>query len=188
MRTLPSSTWLTFSSRAICGTSTWRPLYANALLREMTVSDDTLLRSVMMSSLIPSLKYSCSASPLMFANGSTQTANRRAVPGEGGAGARFPPAVPRGACRPIIAPSERSKAWNWALAGSLFQPSRSVVCIARTSIGRTAPLNLAGTSLARSAASRASPRTHRDVTEVGVHTTSTTLAAFSSASIWSSNC
>ena len=31
-----------------------------------------LLRSVMMSSLIPSLKYSCSASPLMLANGRTQ--------------------------------------------------------------------------------------------------------------------
>ena len=43
-----------------------------ALLREMTASAETLLRSVMMSSVMPSLKYSCSASPLMLANGSTQ--------------------------------------------------------------------------------------------------------------------
>jgi len=39
----------------------------------------------------------------------------------------------------------------------------------------------------RSAASRASPRTQRDVTEVGVQTTSTASAAVISASIWSSN-
>ncbi|HET7222526.1 MAG TPA: hypothetical protein VFI81_04970 [Rhodanobacteraceae bacterium] len=39
----------------------------------------------------------------------------------------------------------------------------------------------------RSAASRASPRTQRDATEVGVQITSTAFAASISASIWSSN-
>ena len=37
----------------------------NALLRETTASAEILLRSVMTSSVIPSLKYSCSGSPLM---------------------------------------------------------------------------------------------------------------------------
>ena len=44
----------------------------NAVLRETTASADTLLKSVMMSSVMPSLKYSCSGSPLMLAKGSTQ--------------------------------------------------------------------------------------------------------------------
>jgi hypothetical protein len=48
----------------------------------MTRRADTLLKSVMMSSLIPSLKYSCSGSPLMLAKGSTQMAIR---PWAGGA-------------------------------------------------------------------------------------------------------
>ncbi len=39
----------------------------------MTDSAETLLRSVMMSSLMPSAKYSCSASPLILAKGRTQT-------------------------------------------------------------------------------------------------------------------
>ena len=56
----------------------------------------------------------------------------------------------------IIAFSERSNAWNGALAGSSAQASRSVVWIARTSIGRLAPSKRTGTSVPRSAASRAS--------------------------------
>ena len=42
------------------------------MFRATTSSADTFDRSVVMSSLMPSLKYSCSASPLMFENGSTQ--------------------------------------------------------------------------------------------------------------------
>ena len=49
-----------------------------ALLREITASADTLLKSVMMSSVMPSLNYSCSASPLILAKGSTQMAVRAA--------------------------------------------------------------------------------------------------------------
>src|SRR5262249_58499339 len=37
----------------------------------MTNSPESLERSVMMSSVMPSLKYSCSASPLIFTKGST---------------------------------------------------------------------------------------------------------------------
>ncbi len=61
--------WLTFSCRAICGTSTLLPLNWNEVLRAITPSAEILLRSVMMSSVIPSLKYSCSGSPLMFVKG-----------------------------------------------------------------------------------------------------------------------
>ena len=45
----------------------------------MTPSAETFDRSVVMSSLMPSLKYSCSASPLMLAKGSTQTETRSAL-------------------------------------------------------------------------------------------------------------
>ena len=47
------------------------PLYVNDELRAITARFDSCDRSVMMSSEIPSLKYSCSGSPLMFSNGST---------------------------------------------------------------------------------------------------------------------
>ena len=57
-----------------------------AVLRATTDSAETLERSVMMSSLIPSLKYSCSGSPLMLANGRTQMESR---PRRGGLGRRF---------------------------------------------------------------------------------------------------
>ena len=47
------------------------PLYANDELRAMANSPEILERSVMMSSEMPSAKYSCSGSPDMFSNGST---------------------------------------------------------------------------------------------------------------------
>src|SRR5258708_943600 len=56
----------------MCGTSKDLPLKVKAVLRETTDKAETLERSVMMSSLIPSLKYSCCGSSLMLANGSTQ--------------------------------------------------------------------------------------------------------------------
>src|SRR3954469_16890984 len=43
----------------------------------MTDSAEIFDRSVMMSSLMPSLKYSCSASPLMLTKGRTQTDSLR---------------------------------------------------------------------------------------------------------------
>src|SRR4029077_3335044 len=54
------------SSRPICLMSTVRPLYVKLELRAMTKSQRDLERAVMMSSAIPSAKYSCSASPLIF--------------------------------------------------------------------------------------------------------------------------
>src|SRR6476619_2474574 len=68
LRTLPSSTCVALSSRATLGMSTCLSLYMNALLREITASAEILLRSVMTSSVMPSLKYSCSGSPLMLAD------------------------------------------------------------------------------------------------------------------------
>ena len=41
-------------------------LKVNAVFRAVTANAETFDRSVVMSSLIPSLKYSCSASPLML--------------------------------------------------------------------------------------------------------------------------
>src|SRR5207244_12697733 len=49
------------------------PLYAKTELRAITNSPESLERPVMRSSVIPSLKYYCPASPLMFSNGSTAT-------------------------------------------------------------------------------------------------------------------
>ena len=118
----------------------------------------------------------------MLAKGSTQIASR---PGAPGAKRRAP--VADDGCPAIIAAIARSSAWNGGLAGSSPQPSRSVVWMARTSIGSRASSKRTGTSLPRSAASRASPRTQREPTEFGVQTTSTTLAALSSASMRSSN-
>ena len=76
LRTLPSSTWLALSCRATCSTSTFLPLNAKAVFLAATQSAEILLRSVMTSSVMPSEKYSCSASPLMFANGRTHTPSR----------------------------------------------------------------------------------------------------------------
>src|SRR5439155_22530578 len=73
LRTLPSSTWLTPSLLATSQTSTDWPLNVKAVLRAITARAEPFDKSVVMSSLIPSLKYSCSASPLMLANGRTHT-------------------------------------------------------------------------------------------------------------------
>ena len=156
-----------------------------ALLRETMPSAETLLRSVMMSSVMPSLKYSCSGSPLMLANGSTQMVKRGA--GFSADAASAAALAARVGARAIIAARACRHSCAGALAGSSPQPSRSVVWMARTSIGRRAPSKRTGTRMPRSAASRASPRTQRDTTEVGVHTTSTALAASISMSMRSSN-
>ena len=83
LRTLPSSTWLTSSSRATLGRSTFWPLNRKLLLREMTKRAETLERSVMISSLMPSEKYSCSGSPLILAKGETQMESLRVAAGGG---------------------------------------------------------------------------------------------------------
>lgn len=72
-RTLPSTTWRTPSSSPILSGLTVTPLYENDELRAGTNRPEIFDRSVMMSSVMPSLKYSCSASPLMLTNGKTTT-------------------------------------------------------------------------------------------------------------------
>ena len=47
------------------------PLNANADVRDATRSPSSLARALMISSVMPSAKYSLSLSALMFANGST---------------------------------------------------------------------------------------------------------------------
>src|SRR5215475_10501838 len=51
--------------------STARPLKVKLELRAMTNNDLKRESAVMISSTMPSAKYSCSGSPLMFWNGST---------------------------------------------------------------------------------------------------------------------
>ena len=48
-------------------------------VRAITKSPETFDRSVMMSSVMPSLKYSCSGSPLMLVKGSTAMDGRSTV-------------------------------------------------------------------------------------------------------------
>ena len=76
LRTLPSSTYRTPSSSPICFMCTALPLYVNEELRAITKNHRSLDSAVMMSSLIPSEKYSCSRSPLMLLKGSTAIAGR----------------------------------------------------------------------------------------------------------------
>src|ERR1700745_2163722 len=58
-------------SRPMARTSTERPLYVKLELRAITVRPAIFDKSVMMSSLMPSEKYSCSGSPDMLVNGKT---------------------------------------------------------------------------------------------------------------------
>ena len=68
---------MTPSFRATSQTFTDWPLKVKAVFLAITSSAETFDRSVVMSSLMPSLKYSCSASPLMFWNGRTQIETSR---------------------------------------------------------------------------------------------------------------
>ena len=70
-RTLPSSTAPTFSLCAIVPMSVFVPLNENAEVRAATCSPLIAASELRSSSVSPSEKYSCSLSPLMFANGST---------------------------------------------------------------------------------------------------------------------
>src|SRR5665647_301954 len=73
LRTPPSRTVETFSLRPISPMSSFFPLNANDDVRDATRSDWIRDRALMISSAIPSAKYSFSGSALMFANGSTAT-------------------------------------------------------------------------------------------------------------------
>jgi hypothetical protein len=72
-RTLPVSTEPTPSFSPTWAISTSLPLNAKQEVREATWSPGTLESAPMISSVIPSLKYSFSGSALMLASGSTAT-------------------------------------------------------------------------------------------------------------------
>ena len=81
-RTVPSSTAETPSRAPRCRTSSRRPLSANTDVREATLSPSTLPSAWISSSVMPSLRYSFSGSPLALTNGSTAMVRAsRAVPG-----------------------------------------------------------------------------------------------------------
>lgn len=71
LRTLPSSTVETFSFRPTSPRSSFFPLRANDTVREATRNDWIFVSALMISSAIPSVKYSFSGSGLMFAKGIT---------------------------------------------------------------------------------------------------------------------
>src|SRR5579863_8729418 len=112
--------------RAMRDMSLADPLNEKAVLRETTDSADTLPRSVMMSSVIPSLKYSCSGSPLMLLKGRTQMDTEMR--------SSFGAVVTLGSERLSFASSAAHRAWNGALSRLPPQPSISVVWMERTSI------------------------------------------------------
>src|SRR5687767_13529275 len=72
-RTPPSRTVDTLSFLPMSPMSSFLPLNANEDVRDATRSPCTFDSALMISSAIPSAKYSFSASALMFANGSTAT-------------------------------------------------------------------------------------------------------------------
>ena len=71
LRTLPSRILSTFNLTAISRTSSSLPLNANAEVREVTCNPSTFVSEFSNSSVMPSLKYSFSGSPLRFTNGKT---------------------------------------------------------------------------------------------------------------------
>ena len=74
LRTLPSSTEVTPSFSPISRTSACLPLKAKEEVREATCTPGTLASALMISSVIPSLKYSFSGSALMLVSGRTAIA------------------------------------------------------------------------------------------------------------------
>ncbi len=73
LRTLPSSTVDTLSFLPISPMSSFLPLKANEEVRDATRSAWIFDRALMISSAMPSVKYSFSGSLLMLAKGSTAT-------------------------------------------------------------------------------------------------------------------
>ncbi len=99
---------MTPSLSPICRTSTSLPLKAKELVREATWMPGSLPRALMISSVMPSAKYSFSGSALMFLNGSTPMA----------AGAAAADSL-LARCDPVIAarPMSRSASANSAAVG-----------------------------------------------------------------------
>src|SRR5580658_2299765 len=169
LRTLPSSTWLTPSWRATSLTFGDLPLKPKAVLRATTDKAETLERSVMMSSLIPSLKYSCSGSPHMLAKGRTQM--------EGLLG---PVAVPSDDCADGPPVSSAMLVTTFRQPGasrSPVQPARSAHWMRSKGMGSTASSMRNWTSLWMARAWSASDWTHSDFAASADQMTTTALAA-----------
>src|SRR6185369_14857600 len=133
-------------------------------------------RSVVMSSLIPSLKYSCSESPLILANGNTQT-DTSCRAGRG-------PSVLRSE-GPMIAATLAVSLRQPAASCSPFQPDRSAHWIWLNGIGGMLPSSVAWTSLLLDRPASASALTHCDLADSADHNTTTALACLSRSSMTS---
>jgi hypothetical protein len=92
------------------------------VLRATTDKAETFDKSVMMSSLMPSLKYSCSGSPLMFTKGRTQIDIARSS----GASAGLVEAFATAAVPAVLAMASSSSS-NCAVCASPFQAPSSTV-------------------------------------------------------------
>jgi hypothetical protein len=119
------------------------------VLRAITSSAETLDKSVVMSSLIPSLKYSCSGSPLMFWNGSTQTETIRAERRVAG-----------GCASPANAATLAASFFHPGLSAPPFQPLKSAHWIWLNGSGGIVPSRAAWMSVPEFLAVSASARTH----------------------------
>ncbi len=160
------------------------------MLRETTESAETLPRSVMMSSETPSLKYSCSASPLILTNGRTRIAGFVDAAACCVAGAW----ILVGAATASVGSLRRStkrrtSATKLCHAASPAAPDhaeRSAVCVSSNMIGRSHGSIITGTSVLLRSPTVASARTQRDSTERFDHRTTTAFASFSAFSVtWS---
>src|SRR4051812_42997525 len=143
----------------------------------MTDSADTFDRSVMMSSLIPSLKYSCSGSPLMLRNGSTQTDSFFCGSAYVDSAALF-----CASDRHVLAMALRrsSTPWNCSLS---FDEPRLTVWNWRNPSGGFTELSATGTSLPLSRPSAASSCTQADWTDASDQRTTTASASLRARSI-----
>src|SRR5690348_7646997 len=126
-----------------------------------------------MSSLMPSLKYSCSMSPLMLAKGRTQTESRRRGGRECGFASGEAPVSSATLARSLRQPAEsglplKSAHWIW-LNGK----------------GGTVPSTVACTSVPAPRAASASARTHCDFAASADHSTTTAFAVLSRSSMTS---
>ncbi len=171
--------WLTPSFPATSHTSTGCPLKVKALLRAVTDNADILDKSVVISSLIPSLKYSCSASPLMLAKGST---HMDSLGGRSDLPAAGPGSAPVAPTRAVTLPSTLRQPGAWT---SPSQSRRSAQWIWLNGIGGTVPSTLTWTSVPFSRAASASARTHCDLAASADQITTTAPAALSRSSITS---
>ena len=113
LRTLPVSTEATPSFSPTWRMSTCLPLKEKQEVREATCNPGTLERAPMISSVIPSLKYSFSGSALMLARGSTAMALAAGALLGASGGVRW------------AAPFGRSTSAKWAAVGKRSTAARA---------------------------------------------------------------